>query len=797
MPIFLNPDQIPFWLIVLTSAILWWLRDLWLPLYKKMFGKDKPKPAKEKKDKAPGIETLYRQELFQLAQANHLASALFPLSEITVPPKLQVPTPDYDTENPISHLPLTNEVIPYLPDMPELAAFYNSPTIRIEEVLGSGLNIGLIGKSGSGKTHTLNWLAVEIAQRNPKLGTFSELLPIYIHAADLDLNSTNLTMALCKSWEDNKTILKINELERFFEKYLLERNVIFLVDGLDEVPSEISERYIKFFHHLRNKYPGNKFVVSLSPYDLSALEPLNLYPLSLAYWNEKEKEDFSRKWNSAWEKASKSEIGMSNVISQTPEFIFRKLLLDQGKGLSPFEITLKIWGLYSSKVPCVNICGDLDAYLKVQSHKLKNAPEILKTIASKLYQLKRSIIEISEFTDLERNLIPALINRGILQKRSNSQVGFAHQNIFAYLAAKKLAPIESLKYLTQNISWETSHLIHLYSPTPSSDHIFIDKCISLNGSDPTRTFTLIASKLLRVSTHNDIWLKRLIRLLGVEIQNKELPYSLRIRILSALAFSNLTRVRHLFRKLIESDEPFDILLGLIGAGVKGDLEYIDQIGELLFHELPLVNQTASLILVTLGTNEALDKMAQGFLHASDSAKIIIAEALALNDPEGHQILREGTDVNNPAVRRASVFGLSRIKQDWVREIIEELSQDDEEWLVRNAAADALSLSRIETWKYPKAVVRLDKASWLLNFAAELGVGISSRQAAWKFVESAITKGNQQQKLAALKVFNKVPYKAFNLSSELVDLLSLPDLTMNERAFNLLLSLQALGISIKN
>jgi len=361
MPIFLSPDQIPFWLIVLTSAILWWLRDLWLPLYKKVFGKDKPKLAKEKEDKAPGIETLYRQELFQLAQANHLASALFPLSEITIPPKLQVPTPDYDTENPISHLPLTNEIIPYLPDMPELAAFYNSPTIRIEEALETGLNIGLIGKSGSGKTHTLNWLAVEIAQRNPKLGTFSELIPIYIHAADLDLNSTNLTMALCKSWEDNKTNLKINELENFFKKHFLERNVILLVDGLDEIPSERSEKYIKFFHHLRNKYPGNKLIVSLSPYNLSALEPLNLYPLSLSYWNEKDQEDFSRKWNSAWEKASNTHNEMSNVISHTPEFIFRKLMLDHVKVLSPFEITLMIWGLYSSKIPYATICSDLDA----------------------------------------------------------------------------------------------------------------------------------------------------------------------------------------------------------------------------------------------------------------------------------------------------------------------------------------------------------------------------------------------------------------------------------------------------
>ncbi len=797
MPNVLRPDQLPFWLLVLVSAILWWLRDLWTPFAKEWIGLYNQKIKKEEVDVKLGIDILYRRELFQLAQANHLASDLFPLSEITIPPKLQIPTPDYDTEAPISHLPLTNEIIPYLPDMPGLSAFYNSPTLRIQDAIATGLNIGLIGKSGSGKTHTLNWLAVEIAQMNPKLGSLSGLLPIYIHASDLNTNSTDFTMALCKNWEENKTIKNIKKLESFFEKHLLERNVIFLVDGLDEIPRERSERYIKFLHALRKEYPGNKFIVSLSPYDLSALEPLNLYPLSLAYWNKKDQEDFSLKWNSAWEQASKSHKAMVSVISQTPEFIFRKLILEKGEGLSPFEITLKIWGLYSGETPGACLRCDLETYIETQTHNLKKADEIMEAIASKLYEQKRSNLEISILNDLEKNLIPALTNRGILQKRSNKQVGFAHQNIFAYLAAKSLTPNESLQNLKQNITWEANHLINLYSPTASSDSVFIDNCFRLNSSDPTRKFTLIASNWLKIPTSKDIWLQRLLHRLSVEVQNKELPYSLRIRILAELAFSNIKKVRELFRKLIESDEPFEIILGIIGAGINNDLKYIDKIGELLFHQQPIVNQAASLVLIKFGTKESMEKMAQGFLHASDSAKTIIAEALAVDVTEGHQILRDGTDVNNPAVRRAAVFGLARINEDWVREIIEELSQDDEQWLVRNAAADALSLSSLDTWKYPRAVVKLDKTSWLVNFAAEHGVGVGPGKAAWKMVESAIAKGNHKQKLTALKIFNKVPYKAYNLSTELVELLSIPDITMNERAYNLLLSLQSLGISVKN
>ncbi len=808
MPNFLRPDQISFWLIILAIGIILWFRKLWVPLFKRTFRRFQNNISQEEKDETSGIEIMYRQELFQLTQANHLASDLFPLSEITIIPKIQVQTPDYDPENPISHLPLTNEIIPYLPELPSLAAFYNSPTIRVDEAIELGLNIGLIGRSGSGKTHTLNWLAVEISQRNPQLGSFSERLPIYLNVSNLDLKNypSDKVRSLTQMWDDNQTILNIKELQGLFKKNLIARNVIFLIDGLDEVPNDQIEKYLKFIQDLRSEYPGNKFLVSLSPFDLSALEPLNLYPLSLAYWNVEDQVNFSVKWNTAWKKASKLH---SAKDMDTPEFITRKLFLESGKGLSPFEMTLKLWGLYAGDIFGENLCNDFDSYIGRQTHKLKNAPLALEAIAAQIYQQQKPLINEKVFGGLNksaideisqravRNLIPALINRGVLHKILNNQIGFVHSNIFAYFAAKNQNPSDVLKMLDQNFQWEPNHLIHQFSPKSNVDPEFIDQCFRSNKTITTRPGSLLASHWLKISPDDKKWLPRLLQLIAVEIQNTQLPYSLRIRILSQLAFSGINGIRHLFRKLIQSSESNNIILGLIGAGIVGDIKNIDQIAEHLFHENPLVNQAASLALSNFNTKESIEKLLEGFLHASDSAKIIVAETLALDDNTGHEILRDGAEIEDPAVRRASVFGLSRIRKEWSMELIEDLSQNDREWLVRIAAADALSLSSQEKWKYPTAIVNLKKTSWLVNFAAENGVGIGNEQSAWDLVETAVSKGNQQQKLAALNLFGKVPYKAFNLSIEIIRLLNENDLMINERAYNLLLSLQSLGISIKH
>jgi len=796
MPIFLNPDQISFWLIVFSISLIWWLRKLWSPLFNRVIRLVKHDLTKEDEDETAGIEILYRQELFQLAQADHLSSDLFPLSEITIRPKIQVPTPDYDPENPISHLPITNEIIPYMPDMAGLGAFYNSPTITIEEAIETGLNIGLIGESGSGKTHTLNYLAVELSQKKPELGSFSELLPILINASDMNSNTSDIIKTLTKPWEKNHSVLNAKELYGLFEQNLVNRNVLLLVDGLDEAAGSQFETFLNFLIEFRQDYPGNKMIVNLSPNNNSALEPLNLYPLSLAYWNENDLIDFSSKWNSAWENAKKSHNGLNSAFSQSSEFISRKLIFEKCLGLSPFEITLKIWNLYLGKLSGTRHIDHLETYIQNQTHKLKKTNEALESIAFELTGKKTTILELNNFDFTAKNLIPALINRGVLQKRLNNQIKFTHQKVFAYYAAKSVPPTDIAKNLREIITFEPYHLTHQYSPVGNVDSEFIDQNFKLNKSDPSRLFSIKASKWLRAAQNDDTWLKRLLQLLTVEVQNKHLPYSLRIRLVSELALSEITGVNHLFRKLIQDDDHYNLILGIIGAGVSRDFEQIDQIGELLFHEQPIVNQAACMVLSKFNNKESLEKLAQGFLNSSDSAKIIIAEGLSLNETEGHQILRDGSEVNNSAVRRAAVFGISRIKEEWAQEILEKLSQDDLEWLVRIAAADALGLSDQETWKTPKPVVKIEKSQWLLNYAAEFGVGIESDKAAWDLVESALAKGTRQQKLAALNIYSKVPYKAYNLSTEITELLVIQDLTMNERAFNLLLSLQALGIKVK-
>ena len=113
--------------------------------------KQKNKEAKVTDSK--GIDKLIRSEIFRNSQHCHLASQLFPLNNIFVEPELMA-YPFTNAED-LGDPPIIDQLIPYLPDWPELSGLFNLQGIPMRNLLNAPSKTIIIGPLGSGKSTIL------------------------------------------------------------------------------------------------------------------------------------------------------------------------------------------------------------------------------------------------------------------------------------------------------------------------------------------------------------------------------------------------------------------------------------------------------------------------------------------------------------------------------------------------------------------------------------------------------------------------------------------------------------------
>jgi hypothetical protein len=114
------------------------------------------------------------------------------------------------------------------------------------------------------------------------------------------------------------------------------------------------------------------------------------------------------------------------------------------------------------------------------------------------------------------------------------------------------------------------------------------------------------------------------------------------------------------------------------------------------------------------------------------------------------MLRDAAEVNNLLTRRAAVFGLSRVPEDWALQILEKVQIDDEQWVVRGAAAEANERRRNPPWRIPTPVREPSELPWLVAFAARVGSGMAAGRAAMEMLRRAVSSGTVEEQIAALE-----------------------------------------------
>ena len=146
------------------------------------------------------------------------------------------------------------------------------------------------------------------------------------------------------------------------------------------------------------------------------------------------------------------------------------------------------------------------------------------------------------------------------------------------------------------------------------------------------------------------------------------------------------------------------------------------------------------------------------------------------------------------VRRAVAYGLGRVHQNWAVEILQHLQVQDDQWIVRTAATEVLdSKTPANDPHVPRALAAPSETPWLIEFAGKQGVGITPGAPATDILLTAIKKGSEEERLAALAYLKRSPSEG--VIKALYESLHSSDADIRESSYQTLWEIASDGVNL--
>lgn len=765
------------------------------------------------------------------AQTWHLAAPLFSLDEIVQPSRLLAPPapPAAYGEQPPQDI--TDWAIPYLPEWPEMGSYYGAPTLSLAEALSGGNPIAIIGQPGSGKTVALAHLAIQMVRHDPAVGELGHKVPLLLHVSELMLSSDaaeDPLPILTEAVSHYAHSIKTKRLAKLIHDLLQQKRLVLLLDGLDELaPAQVAE-IAGYLHRLREAYPGLQIAAAAAPECQNGLAAAGFAALPMAAWSKEIRQAFILRWGELWEQFIAPGAKTSNPL------ILTGWLLNNTANLTPLELTLKVWAAYAGDTLGASTASAAEAYVRRMLYK--RSPRSRTALEELALQMTLNMEPLAELSKAEGWLrgsvsrseapgalamappeegeeeqieaprqgkqkrvrisgaLPDLFESGLVSERAGERVSIAHPFLTAYLAGNALLHSEALPNLLSQPDWSAKLGALQFLAAADPQATWLNEAIAVElGTDPLLRGLLQVGRWLRHATERHAWAVQTLRRLAGLISDQKLPFGLRTRLIAALAFSNNAGVSVLFRQMLQAPDPELRQLAALGCGVLRDSKAVSELAHLLENPSPALRSAALLALVAIEDKAGLETVAYALLHGDDSLRRLAAEALANHPEEGHPALQEASEVDQVATRRAAAFGLGRIRQPWAVQRLEQLRAEDAQWVVQDAAIQALENQHKPNPRIPRPLPSLPQTSWLITFAAERGMGVAPGQPAMELLYRSLKEGKDEERLAALYYLSRNPEEGAVLPVYQVYFALRGD--VREAAVNTLWHLAAAGIEL--
>ncbi len=271
------------------------------------------------------------------------------------------------------------------------------------------------------------------------------------------------------------------------------------------------------------------------------------------------------------------------------------------------------------------------------------------------------------------------------------------------------------------------------------------------ASDDQRAL-LTAARWAMLAPPEAQWRKVVMKVLAQTFTKSNITLADRMRLGRALTLVAGESIRPFFLQTLRRHRAPDIraaaLRGLGWTGTPKEMRILA--GGLTAPDFA-TRESAVRALGDLGTPGALRLLQEQLPLVDEKLMLILAEALAANQDGGGEILKRAAQSKDLLARRAAIHGLGKIQEPWTKEILEYVQREDPQWLVRSAAEAALSemekcstISSATVQPPPK----MDELPWLINWAAEQGLGVGVGKAAMQILLRVLESDNPEAQILA-------------------------------------------------
>lgn len=817
-----NFDRLSFWLGFIAASLVWWLLSRIRPLVPGWIEQIRQTIDTISQRNLASVENYLQQETLQRAQRQHVAAPLFSLDDILIEPRLLIPPSreDPDAPEPISQS-IAGQIVPYLPDWPELVAPFGVPTLTLAQAVQSGRNLVIVGQPGSGKTVALAHLASQIARQDPDVGKYVNAVPVFVHALEVSTaleEAQDPMLNMIRAISGNASAIMQPQIPRYLKAVFKDkqRRVVLLLDGLDELSAEQMAAMQSYLAAFLKRHPRLQIIATASSDYIDGLIRINVFPMALAAWSLAQKTALTQKWSQLWDQLISPEIRKQNKGVALDPIMMENWLSGESAYATPLEWTLRLWGAYTGDMSGSHSLGALHTYLarflpnpvfmpalEALAHHMVNsscaslsvdeAEKVLSSIAIQKPEILPAVDTTAQ-TDIVTNaetgelapdpvepvsdeqpaapvkekkaktkgrrdvmksqgeqILTALINGRVLVQLGNHQIRFANPVLLGFLAGMQTTYGEAehiVEAIREKVDWPVYPIVLRYAAACSENPIWMYSLIE-HADAPLFRNLFLAARWMKESPPEAEWRALTMRSLVNLLQDDLLPIGIRARIVAAFLLSQDASTTKLFKQLLNHKSPVVRRAALLGCGALGSPQLINDILGQLADFDPVIRNTACLALSAIPGEAALNAMVQVLLSGDEEIRQAAAEALSQIEPDGHKVLEEAAAEDDLLTRRASVYGLTQVREPWARQMLEKMAVSDGQWVVRNAAAQALETIQQVVSSMPKPLPKPSEAAWLLTFASKLGMGILPGQPATDVLTMVLKSGTVEEQIAAL------------------------------------------------
>lgn len=713
-----------------------------------------------------GTERNWRADVQRFAQGAHVAGALFPLDNILIEPRFFKPRPPFDptVAPPDDDL---NSIIPTLADWPELAGIYAAPTIGLHQMLAGDGPLLILGGLGQGKTVALAQIASLSAQSDETLFPHNPT-PLFVHAADVDLSAlqsagpksnrpADLLAPLLAAAGQRASLITSANLVRHLRLRLSRARCLVLIDGFDELPHERIKLVAEWLKAFRRDFPQHRVIAAAGLLGYGPLAALGFAPVVVAPPGPDAAVELASRWTEQWHLyRAKSKKKTDLDIDPT---IVLGWLRAGGHGRSVAELTLRAWAALAGDIPGprpvdwlaafvrrLNLKGNELMALRLMAQDALRRGDNAGLPRADAREIMRPLVTKSDGGKAEYEpgvLLDQLVARRVLVRVGRDRLGFAHGLLAAFFAAETLDDATEVP-LDRHALWPAA--LNFFASRGDLSRLAAD--LLAQPGDALHTPLFMVAGWLRDSNARAVWRPEVFKRLSKILLDRHQPESLRMRAAAAFAASQDPSVARLFAQVLASQDPFARRLGALGLGALREANAVPQLAQALGDPYLDVRWASALALAVMGSDAAVETLRRALLEGDLSVKLAAAQALARSPEHGPLLLREALARPDHDTRRAAVIGIADLRAPWTREVLDHIRVHDQEWIVRNAAAEQHDQRYGPPHGGPMPYAPPEDHGWLVHWAAQRGQGVPPGRGAIELLNQALQDEDETIRIAA-------------------------------------------------